>query len=271
MAVMIVARANQRERAVGFAAGGHRFLRRTHCGSDACSIGRSCRCHASMRCFAAITMRPQAMQAPGPLQPSSATKRHRPCRGWLPAPAAVTCRGQSSNLVGRRDRLKAVRIALIAQSRIGAGDGKVSSMLKHFDHVTVAVADVPEAIRFFGLLGFELDKDVVISGPTMDRYMGIDNLEARHVTLFLTGAEPRLEVQLLHFNRPAVTPAPDVARLDRIGFNHICFAVEDIDEVISRVTAAGVRTRNEMMTFHDRKLVFLEGPEGITVELAQWL
>jgi catechol 2,3-dioxygenase-like lactoylglutathione lyase family enzyme len=68
-----------------------------------------------------------------------------------------------------------------------------------------------------------------------------------------------------------VTPAPDVARLDRIGFNHICFAVEDIDEVISRVTAAGVRTRNEMMTFHDRKLVFLEGPEGITVELAQWL
>jgi hypothetical protein len=24
------------------------------------------------------------------------------------------------------------------------------------------------------------------------------------------------------------------------------------------------------MTFHDRKLVFLEGPEGITVELAEW-
>jgi len=25
------------------------------------------------------------------------------------------------------------------------------------------------------------------------------------------------------------------------------------------------------MEFHDRKLVFLDGPEGITVELAQWL
>jgi len=24
------------------------------------------------------------------------------------------------------------------------------------------------------------------------------------------------------------------------------------------------------MDFHDRKLVFLRGPEGITVELAQW-
>ena len=144
-------------------------------------------------------------------------------------------------------------------------------MLTHFDHVTVAVTDIPAAIRFFGLLGFALDKDVVISGPTMDRYMGIDNLEARHVTLHLKGAEPRLEVQLLHFNRPAVTKAPDVARLDKIGFNHICFAVKDIDQVIATVTAAGVRLRNDMMTFHDRKLVFLEGPEGITVELAEWL
>jgi len=143
-------------------------------------------------------------------------------------------------------------------------------MLKHFDHVTVAVTDMPAAIRFFGLLGFELDKDVVINGPVMDRYMGIDNLEARHVTLVLRDAEPRLEVQLLHFNRPAVAPTGDIARLDRIGFNHICFAVDGIDQVIARVTAAGVRLRNEMMTFHDRKLVFLEGPEGITVELAEW-
>jgi catechol 2,3-dioxygenase-like lactoylglutathione lyase family enzyme len=144
-------------------------------------------------------------------------------------------------------------------------------MLKHFDHVTVAVTDIAAGIRFFGLLGFALDKDVLISGPTMDRYMGINNLEARHVTLFLKGAEPRVEVQLLHFHRPTVTPAPDVARLDRIGFNHVCFAVENIEEVIASVTAAGVQLRNEMMKFHDRKLVFLEGPDGITIELAEWI
>ena len=64
-------------------------------------------------------------------------------------------------------------------------------MLKHFDHVTVAVTDPAAAISFFALLGFELDKDVVIKGPLVDQYM-------------------------------------------------------------------------------DRKLVFLEGPEGITVELAEW-
>jgi len=40
-------------------------------------------------------------------------------------------------------------------------------MLKHFDHVTVAVTDPAAAIGFFALLGFELDKDVVIKGPVM--------------------------------------------------------------------------------------------------------
>ena len=39
---------------------------------------------------------------------------------------------------------------------------------------------------------------------------------------------------------------------------------------IAKVTAAGVKLRNQPMVFHDRKLVFLEGPDGIVVELAQW-
>ena len=77
-------------------------------------------------------------------------------------------------------------------------------MLKHFDHVTVAVTDPAAAIGFFALLGFELDKDVVINGPVMDQYMGIAGLEARHITLALKDATPRLEVQLLHFLKPPV-------------------------------------------------------------------
>jgi catechol 2,3-dioxygenase-like lactoylglutathione lyase family enzyme len=143
-------------------------------------------------------------------------------------------------------------------------------MLKHFDHVTVAVTDPAAAIGFFALLGFELDKDVVIKGPVMDQYMGIDGLEARHITLALKDSQPRLEVQLLHFLKPPARRAEDIVRLDRIGFNHICFAVSGIDALIAKVTAAGVRLRNKPMVFHDRKLVFLEGPDGITVELAEW-
>jgi catechol 2,3-dioxygenase-like lactoylglutathione lyase family enzyme len=143
-------------------------------------------------------------------------------------------------------------------------------MLKHFDHMTMAVTDLDAARRFFGLLGFEQDKAVVISGPVMDSYMGVPGIEADHVTLFLKDASPRCEIQLLHYRKPVAAHDPTVARLDKIGFNHICFAVSDIDAMIARVTAAGVRLRNQPMVFHDRKLVFLEGPEGIVVELAEW-
>ena len=52
-----------------------------------------------------------------------------------------------------------------------------------FDHVTVAVFDLDEAIQFFGVLGFEVIKNVHISGATMDAYMGIPGMEADHVTL----------------------------------------------------------------------------------------
>ena len=143
-------------------------------------------------------------------------------------------------------------------------------MVKHFDHVTVVVRDIDQARTFFALLGFEEDRAVVISGPTFERYMGVQGIEAEHMTLVLAKATPRCEVQLLKYHHP--DPIPDAAseRLDRLGFNHICFAVDDIEAEVAKLQAHGIRTRNEIMDFHLRKLVFLAGPEGITVELSQW-
>ena len=63
---------------------------------------------------------------------------------------------------------------------------------------------------------------------------------------------------------------PTSAKLNKLGFNHICFAVDDLDAEVARLTAAGVKLRNRVMDFLSRKLVFLYGPEDITVELAQW-
>ena len=143
-------------------------------------------------------------------------------------------------------------------------------MVKNFDHVTVVVRDVERAKAFFGLLGFAEDKSVVIAGPQFDAYMGVPGIEAEHVTLVLAGASPRCEVQLLRYHHPATAPDPDIPRLDRYGFNHICFAVDDIEATVAHLRANGIQTRNEIMDFHRRKLVFLWGPEHITVELAQW-
>ncbi len=143
-------------------------------------------------------------------------------------------------------------------------------MIRQPDHVTFVVSDLAAAKAFFALLGFELEKSAVISGDRMTQYMGVPGIEADHETLALRGAAPRFEVQLVHYRHPDPLPNPQAADLCRLGFNHLCLAVDDLDAEVARLTAHGVRLRNQVMVFHDRKLVFLAGPEGLTIELAEW-
>ena len=143
-------------------------------------------------------------------------------------------------------------------------------MIKRFDHVTVVVDDLADARRFFGLLGFEEATAVVISGPVMDAYMGVPGIEADHVTLVAAGVSPRTEIQLLHYRQPPAIVDPNIRDLHKLGFNHVCFAVDDIMATVDVMRRNGYATRNDVMDFHSRKLVFLAGPGGVTIELAQW-
>ncbi len=143
-------------------------------------------------------------------------------------------------------------------------------MIMHLDHVTVVVRDVAKAKEFFALLGFTEEKSVVISGEKFARYMGVEGIEAEHVTLVSQRSSPRFEIQLLKYRHPHPLPDSDAANLARLGYNHICFAVKDLDAEVKWLTSHGVSLRNEIMEFHSRKLVCLSGPEGITVELAEW-
>lgn len=143
-------------------------------------------------------------------------------------------------------------------------------MILNIDHVTVVVRDIAKAKAFFALLGFVEDKSVVIAGERFARYMGVPGIEAEHVTLVSKQATPRFEIQLLRYIKPERLPEADLENLARPGFNHICFAVTDLDAEVKRLVSQGVTLRNDVMDFHARKLVFLSGPENITVELAEW-
>ena len=81
----------------------------------------------------------------------------------------------------------------------------------------------------------------------MSRYMGIPDWEADHVTLTLSGVATHQEVQLLRFHRPTLMENPDEANLARLGFNHVCFAVDDLDATLARLwrpRASCQRTRS---------------------------
>ena len=88
--------------------------------------------------------------------------------------------------------------------------------------------------------------------------------------LVLEGAPVHQEVQLLRFHRPEARTDEGAGTLTRLGFNHVCFRVADLDATLAHLSAHGVKPRNEIMDFHDRRLVFLDGP-GVVVELAEWV
>ncbi|HUC68931.1 MAG TPA: VOC family protein [Stellaceae bacterium] len=142
--------------------------------------------------------------------------------------------------------------------------------VRRFDHLTIAVRDLDRARRFFGLLGFTEAMSVVIAGEPFASYMGVPEIEADHVTLVLENASPRTEIQLLHYRHPEALSDPHIRDLDKIGLNHICFATDDLEAELRTMRANGFEARSGILDFHERKLVFLDGPEGVVVELSEW-
>jgi catechol 2,3-dioxygenase-like lactoylglutathione lyase family enzyme len=145
-------------------------------------------------------------------------------------------------------------------------------LIRNPDHVTIAVADAAAAIRFFGLLGFREHHVEIIDGGVPARFMGMPNMKAQHITLVLEGAEPHFEIQLLEFEpTPPDDPGEHPTNLRRRGYNHLAFRVDDIRTAASHLVAKGVAMLSDEMDYISRRLRFFEGPEGITLELVQWI
>ena len=51
-------------------------------------------------------------------------------------------------------------------------------------------------------------------------------------------------------------------RLDKLGFNHICFAVKNAEEMVHHLKSKGVEVRSELKDFHSRQLFFYYWPGG---------
>ena len=147
-----------------------------------------------------------------------------------------------------------------------------TTVLRNPDHVTIAVADAATAIEFFALLGFRKQHVATIDGGLPAKYMGMPDMKAKHITLALEGCEPRFEIQLLEFDpMPADDPGEHPTNLRRRGYNHLAFRVDDIEAVTAHLVANGVTMLSDEMDYISRRLRLFQGPEGITLELVQWV
>lgn len=145
-------------------------------------------------------------------------------------------------------------------------------MLRNPDHVTIAVSNAATAIEFFELLGFRKRHVVTIDGGLPAQYMGMPAMKAQHITLALEGSEPHFEIQLLEFDpTPPDDPGEQPTNRRRRGYNHLAFRVDDIGAVTTHLVDNGVKMLSDEMDYISRRLRFFEGPEGITLELVQWV
>ena len=80
-------------------------------------------------------------------------------------------------------------------------------------------------------------------------------------------------IELTKFRNPDLVPAePASAPPNTLGLRQIMFAVEDIDDTVSRLRAHGAELLGEVVQYEDKyQLCYLRGPAGIIVALAEQL
>lgn len=143
-------------------------------------------------------------------------------------------------------------------------------MLKKINHINVVVSDLDEAKSFFIQLGFTVGDESDLSGEWISSIVGLPNVMARYATLKLPGTETNLE--LIEYASPPSERDPDMGKANQIGFRHIAFEVENIDEIVQDLKDKDIKFISSIHTYPKtgKRLVYFWGPDGILLELAQY-
>jgi len=138
------------------------------------------------------------------------------------------------------------------------------------DNVSIVVEDLAAAIAFFLELGMELEGRTTVEGEWVDRIVGLDGVRSEIAMMRTPDGHSKLELTKFH-HPPAVDPAPNPA-VNALGIRRIMFAVDDLDDVLARLSAHGAELVDEVTQFENIfRLCYVRGPEGILLGLAEQL
>lgn len=144
------------------------------------------------------------------------------------------------------------------------------AMLKKIDHINLVVNDLNGAKEFFTQLGFSVGDESGLEGEWVSSIVGLKDVKARYVVLSLPDSNTNLE--LIEYHSPPSGRGPEMGKANQLGFRHIAFEVEDIDETVRYLKSKDVEFISSIQTYPKtgKRLVYLRGPEGILLELAQY-
>jgi catechol 2,3-dioxygenase-like lactoylglutathione lyase family enzyme len=142
--------------------------------------------------------------------------------------------------------------------------------LLRMDNVGIVVESLDKAISFFTEIGLKLEGRATIEGEWAGRVTGLASQSVEIAMMVTPDGYSRLE--LSRFLTPATISDHRTAPVNSLGYLRVMFAVEDIDEMISRLTGHGAQLVGEVVQYENLyRLCYIRGPEGILIGLAEQL
>jgi catechol 2,3-dioxygenase-like lactoylglutathione lyase family enzyme len=142
--------------------------------------------------------------------------------------------------------------------------------VKRMDNVGIVVEDLDAAIEFFTELGLELEGRGPVEGEWADGVTGLHDMRVEIAMLRTPDGHSRLEVS--RFLAPAVVGDHRNAPVNALGYLRVMFAVENLDDTLTRLRRRGATLVGEVTQYQDiYRLCYIRGPEGILIGLAEQL
>ena len=142
--------------------------------------------------------------------------------------------------------------------------------LLRMDNVGIVVESLDDAIAFFEEIGLKLEGRAVVEGEWAGRVTGLGSQCVEIAMMVTPDGHSRLE--LSRFLTPSVVSDHRTAPVNALGYLRIMFAVEDIDEMVSRLMKHGAQLVGEVVQYGDSyRLCYIRGNEGHLIGLAEQL
>ena len=138
------------------------------------------------------------------------------------------------------------------------------------DNMGIVVESLDNAISFFTEIGLKLEGRATIEGEWAGRVTGLDDQRVEIAMMVTPDGHSRLE--LSRFLNPPILSDHRSAPVNALGYLRMMFAVEDLDEMVSRLSKHGAQLVGEVVQYENSyRLCYIRGCEGLLIGLAEQL
>ncbi|WP_421085629.1 VOC family protein (plasmid) [Priestia sp. MF3] len=142
--------------------------------------------------------------------------------------------------------------------------------LLRMDNVSIVVESLDDAISFFEEIGLSLEGRATVEGQWGGRVTGLGSQRVEIAMMVTPDGHSRIE--LSRFLSPPTISDHRTAPVNALGYLRVMFTVEDIDEMVSRLTRYGAQLVGEVVQYEDSyRLCYIRGVEGLLIGLAEQL